>query len=61
MVQNDVDLLSSSQPSDIFLAGNRLLKQVEFLSNYSVDARKVLQASAQYKSIAIEYKNEEGT
>lgn len=49
MVQNDVELLSSTTPLHVFIAGNRLLKQVQFLSNYSIGAQPILrdlQASA---------------
>ncbi|CAF1080857.1 unnamed protein product [Adineta steineri] len=58
MIQNDVELLTSTRVSDVFLAGNRLLKQVQFLSNYSLVAGKALQSSAQYNSLAnaIEFK-----
>jgi hypothetical protein len=58
MVQNDVDLLTSTRAADVFLAGNRLLQQVQFLSSYSSTASKALQSSAQYNSLAnaIEFK-----
>ncbi len=63
MVQNDVELFST--PSHIFLAGNRLLKQVQFLSSYSLAARPILQdlqASAHLNSPpnAIEWKTKKG-
>ncbi len=51
MVKSDIKLLSSSDPCDIFIAGSRLLAQVQFFSRCSVDLRRVL-PPIQYKSIA---------
>jgi len=58
MVQTDVDLLASTRSRDVFLGGNRLLQQVQFLSNYSSTASRALQPSVQYNSFAnaIEHK-----
>jgi hypothetical protein len=50
MVQSDIKLLSSSNPIDIFIAGNRLLAQFKFFSRCSADLNRVLQP-IQYKSI----------
>jgi len=50
MVQSDVKLLSSSDPYDIFIAGNRLLAQIQFFSRCSADLSRVL-PPIQYKSI----------
>ena len=61
IVQNDIELLTSTRASDVFLAGNRLLQLVQFLSNYSSTASKALQYSAQYNGLAnaIEFKTKE--
>ncbi|CAG2169954.1 unnamed protein product [Oppiella nova] len=48
MVKTNIDLLSSDRDEDIYLAGSLLIKQVEFLSNYTLQAQKTMQPSIEY-------------
>lgn len=57
MVESDVELLSSTDQADIFLAGTRLMRQVQFLSSYTANAVKGLTPSAQYKAIEMDKEN----
>lgn len=54
MVKNQVDLLGSDVESDIFLAGTLLMEQVEFLSNYTINAHQIMNPSIEYDMQAIE-------
>ena len=51
MVVQYVELLGSSDLNDKFQAINALLKQVKFLSTYSLKAGNVMKASAGYSLI----------
>ena len=42
MVNQEVQLLSSKVPSRIFSAFNFLMKQVDFLSSYTLSAQKIM-------------------
>lgn len=42
LVEAHVGLLSSDEPSDIFLAGALLIEQAKFLSDYVVGAQQIL-------------------
>ncbi len=51
-MEADVDLLLSKDNINVFLAGNRLLQLVTFLSSYSATTREAIQSSAQYNALA---------
>jgi hypothetical protein len=52
MVKSDVDLLSGDDAC-VFLAGNRLLRMVGFLSAYSADTRQMIASSRQLDASVI--------
>lgn len=53
MVESSVDLLSSDEQSDIFLAGTLLLEQVKFLSDYTLSAQRIMETGDDYNQQAI--------
>lgn len=53
LVEAHIDLLSSDDPSDIFLAGTLLIEQVNFLSKYTVTAQRIMKATDDYDEQAI--------
>lgn len=53
LVEAHVDLLSSDDRSDIFLAGTLLIEQVNFLSKYTVTAQRIMKTTDDYDEQAI--------
>lgn len=56
MVESNVQLLSSDEAADIFLAGSLLIQQVGFLSRYLVDAQQIMKPSEEYSIKQMEIK-----
>lgn len=55
-VDAQIELLMSKDPTDIFLGGNQLLRQVECLAHYHTYASQSWEPSHEYK--ALESKNQ---
>jgi len=56
LVETPIDLLSSDQPSDVFLAKTLLMEQVKFLSDYTVSAQRIMKTTDDYDEQAIAQK-----
>ncbi|XP_037033792.1 uncharacterized protein LOC119072645 isoform X2 [Bradysia coprophila] len=56
LVESHVDLLTSDEASDIFLAGTLLAEQVKFLSDYTVSAQRIMKTTDEYDDKAITQK-----
>lgn len=52
LVEAHIDLLSSGEPSDIFLAVTLLIEQAAFLSDYTVSAQQIMKTSDDYNKQA---------
>jgi hypothetical protein len=57
LVQNEVELLTSSSKTDVFLAGTLLMKNVRFLTGYSANSSKALLPPKDYANTvkSVEY------
>ncbi|CAF2391020.1 unnamed protein product [Rotaria sp. Silwood2] len=55
-VDAQIELLMSKNPTDIFLGGNQLLRQVECLGHYHTCATKCLEPPQEYNNITIKEK-----
>ena len=52
MVKSDIELLDGDDAC-VFLAGNRLLRMVGYLSDYSANTRKMISANQQLDASAV--------
>ena len=52
-VDAEIQLLMSSKPEDVFLAGNQLLKQVGCLGYYHTSVNGLLEPPEEYSAIKI--------
>ncbi|CAF3449014.1 unnamed protein product [Rotaria sp. Silwood2] len=55
-VDAQIELLMSKNPTDIFLGGNQLLRQVECLGHYHTCATKCLEPPQEYNNLTIKEK-----